>query len=257
MKALALDFDGVISDSAREAFWVALGAWAELRPGSALAARARAPEPDRPENADLYRGFLERMPLGNRAEDYAVVLASLESETPLPDQAAYDAFREGLDAGELARFHERFYAVRRAWQERDPAGWRRLLAPYPAFLEILHRRAGEVALAIATAKDAPSVHALLRSYGAAALFRPEHVLDKEVGVRKSAHLQRLSELLALAPEEITFVDDKANHLAEVSPLGVRCALAAWGYNGPREHAQAARQGFLVCDLDDFEAKIFG
>ena len=55
---------------------------------------------------------------------------------------------------------------------------------------------------------------------------------------------------------MTFVDDKLNHLEAVAPLGVRCALAAWGYNGPREQDAARRSGFLVCDLDDVEGKLF-
>jgi hypothetical protein len=48
-----------------------------------------------------------------------------------------------------------------------------------------------------------------------------------------------------------------NHLESVAPLGVRCALAAWGYNGPREHARAHELGFLVCGLADVEARLFG
>jgi hypothetical protein len=56
---------------------------------------------------------------------------------------------------------------------------------------------------------------------------------------------------------MTFLDDKVNHLDSVSPLGVRCGLAAWGYNGPREHGLALERGYLVCRLDDVEAQLFG
>jgi len=56
--------------------------------------------------------------------------------------------------------------------------------------------------------------------------------------------------------ELTFVDDKVNHLDSVASLGVRCALAAWGYNGRREHELAAEHGYLVCDLDNVEEKLF-
>jgi hypothetical protein len=38
---------------------------------------------------------------------------------------------------------------------------------------------------------------------------------------------------------------------------VRCALSAWGYNGPREHALARAHGHRVCTLDDFETQLFG
>ena len=33
-------------------------------------------------------------------------------------------------------------------------------------------------------------------------------------------------------------------------------LAAWGYNGPREHQRARELGFGVCDLDAAEATLF-
>ena len=38
------------------------------------------------------------------------------------------------------------------------------------------------------------------------------------------------------------MDDKVNHLEAVAPLGVRCALAAWGYNGAREQDRAREAG---------------
>jgi hypothetical protein len=56
---------------------------------------------------------------------------------------------------------------------------------------------------------------------------------------------------------VTFVDDKVNHLDDVAPLGVRCVLAAWGYNGDRERREAERAGYRVCGLDQVEAALFG
>ena len=139
---------------------------------------------------------------------------------------------------------------------RGKSPWQALIAPYPAFVELLRRRAGEVILAIATAKDRRSVSDLLEAYGIADLFR-DRVLDKETGVSKEAHLAHLSQTCGIDFANITFVDDKANHLDAVSHLGVRCALAAWGYNGEREEALARERGYLVCGLSDVEAQLFG
>ncbi len=245
MRVLALDFDGVISDSAREAFAVALQTYSTVWPGSALQ-----------ETDALYAGFVELMPLGNRAEDYAVILAALEAGASIADQADYDAFYRQRDPERLAAFHEHFYRARTSWSERDPEGWRRLLSPYPRMLEILHRRASQVTLAIATAKDGRSVRLLLRDYGIESLFRDDLVLDKETGVTKRFHLERLQASLEVPFEAITFVDDKLNHLDAVSGLGVRCGLAAWGYNGRREWEAAERAGHLVLRLDDLETQLF-
>ena len=130
VKLLALDFDGVICDSASEAFVVAVRSFGVVFPERSLAPVAE-------EDAELFARFVEGMPLGNRAEDYAVLLLAIVSGVPLPDQAAYDGFRASIDAGRLRDFHKRFYRVRAAWAESDPAGWLARMSPYPGFCELL------------------------------------------------------------------------------------------------------------------------
>ncbi|MEN8159398.1 MAG: HAD family hydrolase [Myxococcota bacterium] len=249
MKLLALDFDGVISDSAREAFVVSVQTFVEVFPEVPLPRGAEA-------DAGLYARFVEAMPLGNRAEDYAVLLAAIGSGQPLPDQAAYDTFYASLEKERLRAFHKRFYKVRAAWSERDPEGWLANMGPYHEFCALLRRRAGDVPLAIATAKDRRSVRKLLAAYGIADLFPDGFVLDKEAGVKKHMHVEQLAAKTGITPAEVTFVDDKVNHLEDVATLGARCVLAAWGYNGAREWELAEAQGFLVCRIEDFEAVVF-
>jgi phosphoglycolate phosphatase-like HAD superfamily hydrolase len=263
LRVLALDFDGVISNSAPEAFvvalrtYVAMKAETEFRDASARISGEAAPALDVVRGHELYRPFLDLMPLGNRAEDYAVILAAVEAGRELFDQAAYDAFREGIDVQWMREYHKRFYQVRAQLSSSDPEGWVRLMSPYEPFLDVLRRRAKEVVLAVATAKDRRSVRELLRAYGIDDLFPEDCVLDKETGVGKSAHLRHLQEKFECHSRDMTFVDDKVNHLDEVGRLGVRCALATWGFNGPREEALARAAGYLVCTLDDVEAQIFG
>lgn len=247
MRLLVLDFDGVISDSAHEFFTVALRTWSELEPDSWLLAFDREA---------LYADFLTLVPLGNRAEDFGTALAALETRTRLPDQAAYDAFRDSQDPAWRKEFHRRFYRQRAAFARADPEGWRALMAPYPELLDVLRRRAGDARLAVATAKDGDSVRELLRDYGVANLFPDDCVLDKDTGVHKTAHLEALHRRLGVPYAEMTFVDDKVNHLDRVAALGTRCALATWGYNGPREIELARAHGHLVCRLEDVEAQLF-
>jgi phosphoglycolate phosphatase-like HAD superfamily hydrolase len=249
VKLLALDFDGVLCDSAREAFVVAARTFAEVFPEHSLGAAAE-------ESEALLAGFVEIMPLGNRAEDYAVTLAALATGRALHDQAAYDAFYGGFDRARLRAFHERFYHVRAAWRAADAPGWLARMAPYPGLCALLHRRAREVRLAIATAKDRDSVRRILADYGVSELFPDAFLLDKEAGERKREHVVRLAERAGCAAAEVTFVDDKVNHLEDVAGLGARCVLAAWGYNGPRERRVAQARGFLVCGLADFERAVF-
>ncbi len=259
-RLLALDFDGVISDSAPEAFVVALRTFASLLPGTRLGAEPflgeAAPPPARVVGSPLYAAFVGHMPLGNRAEDYGVLLRALEAGAPLPDQAAYDAFRDGTDRDWLRTFHKRFYRVRAALMRADPRGWQALIGPYAPFVALLRRRASDALLAIATAKDRHSVGELLALYGIDDLFPADRVLDKETGVSKTAHLAHLHEITGVDYASMTFVDDKVGHLDAVAPLGVRCALAAWGYNGEREVRLARSRGYGVCSLEDAEDALF-
>ena len=263
LRLLALDFDGVISDSAPESFAVALLTYTELIESSKFADRRAElagdclPAPDRLMGDPLYAPFLELMPLGNRAEDYAISLSALEADRSLADQSEYDAYRSELDEDWLRAFHRRFYENRSALSRRDASGWRRLMRPYPRFLEVLQRRSADAMLAIATSKDAETVAALLRDYGIESLFAAPRVLDKEAGVHKDAHLRRLHEMAGVAYAEMVFVDDKVNHLDRVAHLGVGCALASWGYNGEREIELARRRGYRICTLEDAEEKLFG
>jgi len=246
MKLLVLDFDGVISDSAPECFTTAWATWRTLEPASPLL--TQTPETVR-------AGFLSLMPLGNRAEDFGIALRILERGARVESQADYDAYRAELDPAWLRTFHKRFYRERAARARSDRTGWLRQMAAYPEMLALLPRLAERTALAIATAKDRRTVGVLLREYGLSHLFPEACVLDKETGVSKAEHMEHLGRELGVTFPEISFVDDKLNHLDAVAPLGVRCLLAGWGYNGPREHVLAAERGYPVCSLDDLETHL--
>jgi phosphoglycolate phosphatase-like HAD superfamily hydrolase len=261
LKALVLDFDGVIADSSREVFVVALRAYVALRPrtpcGSALAALdgALPGGTSAVEGHELYPGFMALMPLGNRAEDFGASLEALSRGLEIGDQAGYDEFFASLDRAWLDAFHARFYEERERFASADGALWRSLQPPYRQVADLLLRLRGVVALAVATAKDRRSVEALLAEYGLADVFAPGTILDKETGVTKAAHLERLRDVLGVPFAEMTFVDDKVRHLDAVAGLGVRCVLAAWGYNGERERLAAARRGYVVATLETLEERM--
>jgi phosphoglycolate phosphatase-like HAD superfamily hydrolase len=262
VRVLALDFDGVICDSAVECFAIATRTYLDLRPDSPVVevlgqlGGSTKELAERIGGSSAYRDFLELLPLGNRAEDFGVALALRERGCEVLDQAAYDRERDQQDGDFLREFHRRFYENRHALLESDPDGWTALMSPYGKFVEILKSRVGEQQYAIATSKDRRSVERLLAAYDLAPLFPEGRVLDKEAGANKAFHLKELMRRTGCRPEEATFVDDKVNHLDKVAPLGVRCALAAWGYNAERERELAFERGYRVCSLDDVERQLF-
>jgi phosphoglycolate phosphatase-like HAD superfamily hydrolase len=254
MPVLALDFDGVICNSVLETFATAVSTYRGFVPESPLVHRIEArlgawpwAEAEIATEPDFER-FEGILPLGNRAEDFGVTLLSIDLDVTVPDQPAYDRFYQSLEPAWLEAFHRRFYENRASLRREAPDAWLRLHSDYPEFTSMLHDVADDITLAVATAKDGDSLDLLLERFGIGSLVRPELRLDKETGVQKTEHLTRLAERLSVPFDEITFVDDKVNHLVRVSSLGVRPVLAGWGHNTGREHDEAISLGFEVATL---------
>jgi phosphoglycolate phosphatase-like HAD superfamily hydrolase len=258
MRVLALDFDGAICDSAREVFTAAVHTYGRIDPGSRVVRETLAhPRPSATEldlsAAPAFADFSELIPLGNRAEDYGVALRAMDLGLDLPDQVAYDDFYRSFEPSWLRHFHAAFYEVRDRLRTDHLESWLALHCGYPPFTAFLERAAGRCELAVATARDAASLDVLLEHLGVAALIPRKSRLDKETGVQKTDHLNALAQRLGVAFTDITFVDDKVNHLERVAPLGVRPVLAGWGLNTPREHERAKALGFAVAQLEALDA----
>lgn len=262
MKALALDFDGVIVDSSREVHVVALRTYLALQPRSRLRRFLGPVGPSSDPSAHdfgrdpLFQAFLGLVPLGNRAEDFGVAMRSLEEGVELADQTAYDEFLARQDRIWLDAYHREFYRQRSGLRESSLAAWTRLHRPYPGLERALRRDVPCRALRIATAKDRASVRLLLDHYGLGDLFPDAAILDKETGRTKRAHLELIQRQLEVPFADITFVDDKVNHLERVAGLGVRPVLAGWGHNTPREHDRARALGFTIATLERID-DLFG
>lgn len=262
LKILALDFDGVICHSSREIFLVTLRTYAGLGPFPGATERLEQLRTRLNHGHDfgrdsVYQAFAEMLPLGNRGEDFAVALKAVMSGLSLVDQDAYDRYFMKQDAGWKDAFHRDFYEQRAVFRGENEGRWLALHGTWPEFADLLRAHAGFVDYAICTAKDGVSVRKLLAHFGIDDLFPDDLILDKETGAQKIAHLTELILRTGVNPAEITFVDDKVSHLQKVSPLGVRCVLAAWGDNGDREYIQARRDGFAVADLENAGSILFG
>jgi len=264
MKVLALDFDGVISDSAPECFWVSVRTLERVRPGSLDASRLErwsamgGREARAAIQADpLFAGFLDIMPLGNRAEDFGAALLALEAGETIENQAGYDRWFGQLDPDFTEAFHRDFYDERARLREASEEDWGQLMSPYDELLEVLRRNHEACEVVMATAKNRDAVERLLARFEMLDVLCPERIYDKEWGRNKKAHIRAIQADFGVAFEEITFIDDKANHLVSVAELGARCVLAAWGYNSPREHAHARAHGIAVAELAELEEVLFG
>lgn len=255
--ALILDFDGVIGDSIHECLMNALNTYVEMKPNHAFPLSKGLLNREQlfafeENNPDLFRHFREIMALGNRAEDYAVMMAILDKwdVQAMSDQERFNAFKASMDAHFLETYHQRFYEKRHAAQAGTPQEWVALVPPFDGLADALARIRAHWRLGVATAKDMPSVMLMLRHYGLLPLFESQAILDKSFAKSKFFHLKELAHRFQLPHQHMVFIDDKVTHHDAVSPLGVNCVLAAWGFNGEREKAQARQRGYRVLELVD-------
>lgn len=247
---VALDFDGVLVDSRREVLQTAISSWRELFPQSPISQSFM-------DDPNCLRAFENLMPLGNRAEDFGVSLAAIEQGKIPETQEEYNDFRQELGEDFLESFHVTFYKTRSRSQRENLHAWIALHQAYREMPAILSRRGRDCTLVLATSKDEASARHLLQSWNLGWLFPKGHIYDKEMGVRKSAHLEVILRDFRLGPSEIRFIDDKVNHLLTAEEMGVRGVLAGWGHNTPREHSLAREHGIPVADFETVEKLLFG
>lgn len=237
-RVLALDFDGVIWDSAPECYEIAWRAYREL-----FGVDLSGPE--------YRRAFLRGRPLARTGHDFFLLLRLLDQPEAVdlgefPPKEFYQ-LREQL-AQEAARFNELFYSLRAHYREEDFPLWAAWQKPYPEMIGLLDRWESRfVGTALATTKDAASAHALLRSAG-----RDWPIFGKEFSVQKDQQIRAIAQHHSVTPQEVLFVDDLLENLQQVAPLGARTAMASWGYNTPELREEAKRLGFAVVDVEALE-----
>jgi phosphoglycolate phosphatase-like HAD superfamily hydrolase len=237
-QVLALDFDGVIWDSAPECFEVGWRAYQQLF-GSDMSG---------PLNR---RRFLAGRPLARTGHDFFIILRLLETRPdgdlatfPLADFAA---LRQQL-AEEAARFNTLFYTLRAHYRDQDFQDWASWQSPYPAMIGLLDRWDSRFqGVALATTKDEASAHALLKSAG-----RDWPVFGREFSLEKDLQIAGIAHRFGVEAAEILFVDDLLENLQQVAPTGAQTAMASWGYNTAESRQDAQNLGYPVVDVNGLE-----
>ena len=254
---LALDFDGVISNSLLEAYlitWRIAGKFdSRLVPGDGNLPTLETIYGFREQNIEHWNAFKILVPFCNRGEDYLLAHQAVCEKYDIKTQEDFNSFAENSPRDLLDRFHEEFYCERYRLTAQDTDRWLALNTSYPGVPEALKLLASKFTLAVATSKDRESVLRLLQNYGIMDYFEPHTVLDKSAGASKRAHLAALAELYRSSFDRISFVDDKVAHLIDCSPLGVKLYLAGWGYNGTAEHETARKQNIPILKIKDLSS----
>jgi len=255
---LVFDFDGVISNSIHESFMTALNAYIKFVPDHSFPLK-KPLELDavfqfEKKYPEVFKQFFQLMPMGNRAEDYLIILLLIDRKETgkVTDQSEFDEFKGTIPIEIQEEFHKAFYESRLSFRQEYPAVWMEMHKPFPGIVDAVRSLSQRFLLTIATSKDRASVDILLQHYGLSRYFKPENILDKDFAKSKRFHLTRFQKEHRVSFESIHFIDDKVLHLVSVKDLGVNCYLAAWGFNTEREHKIAIKEGFTLLSLEDLK-----
>jgi len=232
MTVLALDFDGVLCNSARETGitgWKAAGSlWDDMR----------SPLP--PES--LLESYCRARPVIETGYE-AIAMVRLLKDGSNPDELLVSfpqrlpgaIERSGLDVAGLKRLYGE---VRDRWIREDPQEWLSLSPLYPGTREILSAVARETTCYIVTTKEERFVRELLRHNSVN--FSGRHIYGLDRGMKKEAVLRELMKLHPKHP--LHFVEDRLatlkRLLAQPDMAAVRLHIACWGYNTEAECQEA-------------------
>ncbi|NLF92618.1 MAG: HAD family hydrolase [Oligosphaeraceae bacterium] len=232
MSLLALDFDGVICDSAAE---TAASAWRcarQLWP-------ADFPEPEAPAKA--ISAFCTVRPFLETGYQSILMLKMLQEKLPqeafqkdLEHHLARLMQETALGPAELKRL---FGDCRDQWIQQDLTGWLNTHRFYPGVIAALQQALSRKEVVILTTKQERFVLQLLSGQGvdcpAAQVWGLERQPKKELA---------LLQFLNQGAQEIIFVEDRLQTLELVASIPaldrVRLCYAPWGYGTPAELTRA-------------------
>ena len=241
MNVFALDFDGVLCDSAAEA---GVTAW---RAGSHIWPQWRGLEPP----ANELRRFIKLRPVIETG--YQTVLLMKLIHDDVSDECIMAEFSKrseilleelGWTRGQCGQL---FNQTRAAWMQQDWEDWLGRHRFYPpgwnTFTEHLDRKP----IFIVTTKQERFVEALLNAADVA--FPIERIFGLDKGQAKEAVLERLLQDAEFRYARWHFVEDRLKTLLRIANcenLGcIRLYLAAWGYNTAEDRSTARRLPFVT------------
>jgi phosphoglycolate phosphatase-like HAD superfamily hydrolase len=241
----ALDFDGVICDSAIE---TGISGWK-------AACRIWG---DMPETVpqDMIESFRQLRPIIETGYEAILAMRMLylgESVAALYKGHA-DKFRllmadARVDSGDLKKL---FGETRDIWIANDKTGWVAQNSLYAGVVEkLVQLNRSKTDWYVVTTKQERFVKMILDANGIELAGERIFGLDRNMG--KPAVLKILLEQHPQQP--LCFVEDRLPTLQKVSQqpelATVQLCFAAWGYNGATEREQAVAQGFKLQQLPEF------
>lgn len=245
-RLLALDFDGVICDSAAE---TAISGWKAAKWIWPDKFTEPLPPQDIVEKFRRIRPYLET---GYQSIFMIRMLVDGEAETSFQYSLSekFAVMMEDFKLNKEKMVHE-FGAVRDTWIQNDLESWLAPQNPYPGTIESLREALLKHRVLILTTKQERFVKAWLKHFNVD--FPAEDIIGLD---RKTPKEETLAELVKANRKNIHFVEDRLKTLQRVAAVPslkrVNLHYADWGYGTPAElHEAQSLSRIDIITLSDF------
>ncbi len=246
MKVLAIDFDGVISDSALKSLFVSHNAYC----------RHFGPEVKKNFGRELFTfENWERMKRKYSLEmkkyrqlrsyielscDFFVMIKIIEEQIEVHNQEDFRKIRNQMEF-DYHFFHDLFFQEKEKWQKKDFRKWFSLSPVFEDVVSGIKKFLAEgQKVVIATSNLGKAIHPAFHPDYLGFHIDLKDIFDKNYGKNKSDHMKAIAEQYGVNFDDIYFIDDQLSYLEETKLLGISVFLAGWGYC-TEEHKSIARE----------------
>ena len=241
-RAIFLDFDGVLFDTVKEAYAVAMFALDRAKETSEI-----------DYDSDEYGLFKKYRYLINPAWNYFYLIKTIDmylKDNSIDIEKKYK--KDVLSAQKIGYedFENKYFASREKIKNNNYQYWLSLNEPYP-FLSVvpklIHKSPNSVF--IITTKDRPTVLKLLAINGID--FNPLQIFGRESYDKYGGKLQIIEDLAAKHNiKEALFVDDSSEHLSSCKSMkGLTLLQPDWGYVSSKDKVDSL--GSILNKVNEF------
>ena len=232
-KILALDFDGCIVDSVKEALFVTYASYRKFINKETKIFDNKNPEinnflnlisdyQSQVQEFKQYRHYIKD------ASDYAAILYIMENNLKVSCDDEFFKIKELIPEENLKKYYECFYNTRAKMIKNNFDAWAKLTPGFNC-IDKIRELTNKYKAVIATTNSKESIKDLLGEAYLNLNVKENDIIDLHISTDKIIQTGHIAKIYKVKFDNIHFVDDNLSHLLAVQGLGVNVYLAGWGY----------------------------
>lgn len=227
MKVIALDFDGVIADSAGGWAFFCRKAWENLGFN----------------NVPSVSLIKNHRPFISTAKDNYGLLLLLSKNQKVSRAAVKQIAKKHPE--EAQKMADAFFSEKETFIKEDKDKFCDLYGPFKFIVPLLQELSKKENIYVVTSNRKSQVIDVLRRNKID--VKEQNILDSSISKNKSELINMVADREKIKATDILFIDDSLEHLKEVVPTGVQAALASWGFVLEEDLNEARKLGIMILD----------